>query len=80
MRKKPTRKRPYFTMESALTAILRDASGKMHHGILFDRRLENGQKTKNCRVARQALPCYTAVTRLGFKRRATAVPNSIHKL
>ena len=39
MRKKPTRKRPYFTMKSAMTAILRDASGKMHHGILFDRRL-----------------------------------------
>ena len=33
------RKRPYFKMESAMTAILRDASGKMHHGILFDRRL-----------------------------------------
>ena len=31
-------------------------------------------------VARQALPCYTAVARLGFKRRATSVPNSIHKL
>ena len=30
------RKRPYFKMESAMTAILRDASGKMHHGILFD--------------------------------------------
>ena len=39
MRKKATRKRPYFTMESAMTAILRDTSGKMHHGILFDRRL-----------------------------------------
>ena len=39
MRKMATRKRPYFTMESAMTAILRDASGKMHHGILFDRRL-----------------------------------------
>ena len=36
MRKKPTRKRPYFMMESAMTAILPDASGKMHHGILFD--------------------------------------------
>ena len=36
MRKKPTRKRPYFKMESVMTAILRDASGKMHHGILFD--------------------------------------------
>ena len=36
MRKKPTRKRPYFKIESAMTAILRDASGKMHHGILFD--------------------------------------------
>ena len=46
MRKKPTRKRPYFTMESALTAILRNASGKMHHGILFDRCLENGKKKK----------------------------------
>ena len=39
MRKKPTRKRSYFTMESAMTAILGDTSGKMHHGILFDRRL-----------------------------------------
>ena len=36
MRKKPTSKRPYFKMESAMTATLRDASGKMHHGILFD--------------------------------------------
>ena len=42
MRKKPARKRPYFTMKSAMTAILRDASGKMHHGILFDRRLDSG--------------------------------------
>ena len=33
------RKRPYFTMESAMTAILRDPSGKMHHGILFACRL-----------------------------------------
>ena len=40
LRKKPTRKRPYFTMESAITAILRDASGKMHHGILFDTAVE----------------------------------------
>jgi len=39
MRKKLTRKRPYFTMESAMTAILRDTSGKMHHEILFARRL-----------------------------------------
>ena len=37
-------------------------------------------KSCYCRVAQQALPCYTAVARLGFKRRATAVPNSIHKL
>ena len=36
MRKKAARKRLYFTVESAMTAILRDASGKM---ILFDRRL-----------------------------------------
>ena len=39
MRKKSARKRPYFTVKSAMTAILRVASGKMHHGILFDRRL-----------------------------------------
>ena len=39
MRKKPTRKQSYFTMKPAMTAILCDASGKMHHGILFDRRL-----------------------------------------
>ena len=45
MRKKPTRKQPYFKMESAMTAILRDASGKMHHGILFARRLEMVLKT-----------------------------------
>ena len=37
MRKEPTRIRSYFKMESAMTVILRDASGKMHHGILFDR-------------------------------------------
>ena len=36
-------------------------------------------KSCYCRVAWQALPCYTAVALLGFKRRATAVPNSIHK-
>ena len=41
MREKPTTKRPYFTMESAMTAILRDASEKMRHGILFDRRLDS---------------------------------------
>ena len=34
MRKKADRKRPYFTMESAMNAILPDASGKMHHGIV----------------------------------------------
>ena len=39
MRKMPTRIRPYFTMESAMTAVLRDASGKTHHGMLVDRRL-----------------------------------------
>ena len=39
MREKPTRKRPYFMMEYAMTAILGDASGKMHHGIVLARRL-----------------------------------------
>ena len=46
MRKKPTRKRPYFMMESAMTAILRDASGKMHHGILFDPPLVKDRKAE----------------------------------
>ena len=46
MRKKPTRKRPYFKMESAMTAILRDASGKMHHGILFDPPLDCNSNLK----------------------------------
>ena len=49
MRKKPTRKRSYFTTESAMTAILRYASGKIHHGILFDRRLKTDHRTiYNC--------------------------------
>ena len=30
-------------------------------------------KSSYCRVARQGLPCYTAVARLGFKRRTTTV-------
>ena len=42
LREKPTGKRPYFTMESAITSILRETSGKMHHGILLDRRLVYG--------------------------------------
>ena len=33
-------------------------------------------KSSYCHVARQGLPCYTAVARLGFKRRPTAVLNS----
>ena len=33
-------------------------------------------KSSYCRLARQALPCYTAVARLGFKRRTTAVLKS----
>ena len=33
-------------------------------------------KSSHCRVARQGLPYYTAVARLGFKRRATAVLKS----
>ena len=50
MRKKPTRKRPYFKMESAMTAILRDASGKMHHGILFDPPLGHHCEKTRCSV------------------------------
>ena len=30
-------------------------------------------KSSYCRVARQGVPCYTTVARLGFKRRATSV-------
>ena len=33
-----------------------------------------------CRVAPQTFACYTVVAQLGFKRHATALPNSIHKL
>ena len=33
-------------------------------------------KSSCCRVARQRVPCYRAVARLGFKRRATAVLKS----
>ena len=42
-----TRKRTYFTMESAMTAILRNASGKMHHGILFAPPLLEVQKSSD---------------------------------
>ena len=57
MRKKPTRKRSYFTMESAMTAILRDTSGKMHHGILFDRRLLwNGYERVESGIFKMAEP------------------------
>ena len=39
-------------------------------------------KSSFCRVARQGLPCYTAVARLGFTRRTTAVlkPNLIQSI
>ena len=37
-------------MKSAMTAILRDASGKMHHGILFDRRLVNTGKNQSLKA------------------------------
>ena len=40
----------------------------------------NVTKSYNCRVARQALLCYMAVARLGFKRPATAMPNSIDQI
>ena len=33
-------------------------------------------KSSCCRVARQCLQCYTAVARLGFRRRATSVLRS----
>ena len=47
--KKVDEKRPYFTMEYAKPPILRDASGKMHHGILFDRRLSTNHAVKIAR-------------------------------
>ena len=33
-------------------------------------------KSSYCRVARQGLPCYTAVAQLGFKRHTTAMLKS----
>ena len=45
----------YFTMESAMTAILRDASGKMYHGIPFDRRL--GHVSHSTELVRMCLAC-----------------------
>ena len=44
------------------------------------RRRRQGERQKKKKKKEKKLPCYTAVARLGFKRRATAVPNSIHKL
>ena len=37
-------------------------------------------KSSYCRVARQGLPSHTAVARLGFKRRATAVRGKVEQL
>ena len=58
MRKKSGRKRPYFTVKSAMTAILRDASGKMHRGILFDRRLLLTLRQKFWRNQGRSQTCY----------------------
>ena len=59
MRKKLTKKRPYFKMESAMTAILRDVSGKMHHGILFDPPLvRDGRKRKNSKTLIMPAHCF----------------------
>ena len=40
-------------MESAMTAIMRDASGKMHHGILFDPPLTTDRQKDNRQTDRQ---------------------------
>ena len=50
MRKKPTRKRPYFMMESAMTAILRDASGNMHNDTI---RSSSGLHLRSKNVTRE---------------------------
>ena len=42
-----------FTMKSAMSAILGDASGKMHHEILFDRRLFNVICSKKVLLSRE---------------------------
>ena len=39
---RPARKRRYFTLESAITAKVRDAPRKLHHGILFGRWVAGG--------------------------------------
>ena len=40
-------------MKSAMTTILRDASGKMHHGILFDRRLRRYRNRRKHMMSRE---------------------------
>ena len=47
-------------------------------GFFFSEPLKKGKVWRES--VRVSVPCYTAVARLGFKRRAIAVPNSIHKL
>ena len=72
----------FLQVRSVSNAVLLPYRTKLIELIRLSRGSSEGFKTKSCycRVARQALPCYTAVARLGFKRRATAVPNSIPKL
>ena len=44
--------------------------------LIQSNRTAVAEKSSYCRVARQGLPCHTAVVRLGFKRRATALLKS----
>ena len=42
----PGRKPRYFMLKSMITTMLHNVRRKLHHGILFDRRLEVQDKTK----------------------------------
>ena len=71
MRKKAKRKRPYFTMESAMTAILGNASGKMHHGILFAPPLRSN-------IRKRVLSDIQTTARGGLKHETLSTRKSVH--
>ena len=50
---RPARKRRYFTLESAITARLRDVPRKLHHGILFAPPLLKNQRRGNQQICQQ---------------------------
>ena len=60
---------------------------ELNSGIKFDKSTAEARRLNQTfelssalNYVRQALPCYTTLARQRFKRRASAVPNKIHKL